>query len=129
MLILSSEVGVLDLDETKIVKKSRLEPGKMLLVDTKKKELIEDYDLKNEYANSNPYGEWLDTYLLHLQDLPAPDKKTHIHSQPERDILYKVFGYTYEDVKDIIYQWHASSLNQQVRWVPIFLWQFIPKIM
>lgn len=102
MLILSSEVGVLDIDEKKIVKKSRLEPGKMLLVDTVKKELIEDYDLKNEYASSNPYGEWLDTYLLHLKDLPAPDKKTHIHSQHERDILYKIFGYTYEDVKDII---------------------------
>lgn len=102
MLILSSEVGVLDIDEKKIVKKSRLEPGKMLLVDTKKKELIEDYDLKKEYASSNPYGEWLDTYLLHLKDLPAPDKKTHIHSQHERDILYKIFGYTYEDVKGII---------------------------
>lgn len=102
MLILSSEVGVLDIDEKKIVKKSRLEPGKMLLVDTVKKELIEDYDLKKEYASSNPYGEWLDTYLLHLKDLPAPDKKTHIHSQHERDILYKIFGYTYEDVKDII---------------------------
>lgn len=102
MLILSSEVGVLDIDEKKIVKKSRLEPGKMLLVDTVKKELIEDYDLKNEYASSNPYGEWLDTYLLHLKDLPAPDKKTHIHSQHERDILYKIFGYTYEDVKGII---------------------------
>ena len=102
MLILSSEVGVLDIDEKKIVKKSRLEPGKMLLVDTKKKKLIEDYDLKNEYASSNPYGEWLDNHLLYLKDLPAPDKKTHIYSQHERDILYKVFGYTYEDVKDII---------------------------
>lgn len=102
MLILSSEVGVLDIDEKKIVKKSRLEPGKMLLVDTKEKKLIEDYDLKNEYASSNPYGEWLDNHLLYLKDLPAPDKKTHIHSQHERDILYKVFGYTYEDVKDII---------------------------
>lgn len=102
MLILSSEVGVLDIDEKKIVKKSRLEPGKMLLADTKKKKLIEDYDLKNEYASSNPYGEWLDNHLLYLKDLPAPDKKTHIHSQHERDILYKVFGYTYEDVKDII---------------------------
>lgn len=102
MLILSSEVGVLDIDEKKIVKKSRLEPGKMLLVDTKKKKLIEDYDLKNEYASSNPYGEWLDNHLLYLKDLPAPDKKIHIHSQHERDILYKVFGYTYEDVKDII---------------------------
>ena len=64
--------------------------------------MIEDYDLKNEYASSKPYGEWLDNHLLYLKDLPAPDKKTHIHSQHERDILYKVFGYTYEDVKDII---------------------------
>ncbi|WP_270433923.1 glutamate synthase large subunit [Holdemanella biformis] len=111
MLILSSEVGVLDIDEKKIVKKSRLEPGKMLLVDTKKKELIEDYDLKKEYASSNPYGEWLDTYLLHLKDLPAPDKKTHIHSQHERDILYKIFGYTYEDVKDIILPMARAKLE------------------
>ena len=100
----------------------------MLLVDTKKKKLIEDYDLKNAYASSNPYGEWLDNHLLYLKDLPAPDKKTHIHSQHERDILYKVFGYTYEDEKILFYQWPASNLNQQVRWVPISLWQFIPKI-
>ena len=102
LLILSSEVGVLDIDESKIIKKARLEPGKMLLVDTEKKQLIEDYDLKQAYATSHPYGEWIDGHLLHLQDLPAPDKKTKIHTQHERDILYKVFGYTYEDVKDII---------------------------
>lgn len=87
MLILSSEVGVLDIDEKKIIKKSRLEPGKMLLVDTKKKKLIEDYDLKNEYASSNPYGEWLDNHLLYLKDLPAPDKK-HTSTRNMKEIFF-----------------------------------------
>lgn len=101
-LILSSEVGVLDIDESHIVKKSRLQPGKMLLVDTQKQQLIEDDICKMSYAKEHPYGEWLDYYLLHLKDLPAPDKKSHIHSQGDRDILYKIFSYTYEDVKDMI---------------------------
>ena len=101
-LILSSEVGVLDIDESRIVKKSRLQPGKMLLVDTQKQQLIEDEVCKMNYAKEHPYGEWLDYYLLHLKDLPAPDKKSHIHSQSNRDILYKVFNYSYEDVKDLI---------------------------
>ena len=74
-LILSSEVGVLDIDESHIVKKSRLQPGKMLLVDTQKQQLIEDDICKMSYAKEHPYGEWLDYYLLHLKDLPAPDKK------------------------------------------------------
>ena len=80
-MILSSEVGVLDIDESHIVKKSRLQPGKMLLVDTQKQQLIEDEVCKMSYAKKHPYGEWLDYYLLHLKDLPAPDKKSHIHSQ------------------------------------------------
>ena len=101
-LILSSEVGVLDIDESHIVKKLRLQPGKMLLVDTQKQQLIEDDICKMSYAKEHPYGEWLDYYLLHLKDLPAPDKKSHIHSQSDRDILYKIFSYTYEDVKDMI---------------------------
>lgn len=101
-LILASEVGVLDIDERHVVKKSRLQPGKMLLVDTEKKQLIEDDVCKMQYAKEHPYGEWLDYYLLHLKDLPASDKKSHIHSQKDRDKLYKVFGYTYEDVKDMI---------------------------
>lgn len=101
-LILASEVGVLDIDESHVIKKSRLQPGKMLLVDTQKKQLIEDDVCKMHYAKEHPYGEWLDYYLLHLKDLPAPDKKSHIHSQKDRDKLYKVFGYTYEDVKDMI---------------------------
>ncbi len=98
MLVLASEVGVLDVDEKHIVKKSRLQPGKMLLIDTRKGELIDDDELKEYYANRNPYGEWLDMHLEKLKDLPIPNKKVESYTQEERDRLYKAFGYNYEEV-------------------------------
>lgn len=101
-LILSSEVGVLDLDPKHIVKKSRLQPGKILLIDTVKKQLISDEDCKADYASRQPYGEWLDRNLVHLKDVAIPNKKIETHDQIQRDRLYKVFGYTYEDVKNNI---------------------------
>lgn len=102
LFILSSEVGVVDLPASRIACKSRLMPGKMLLIDTKQGRLIPDEELKNGYASSNPYGEWLNLRLLHLEDLSARDKKPRMHSQQLRDQLYRVFGYTYEDVNDQI---------------------------
>lgn len=101
-LILSSEVGVLDIPPEKIVKKSRLQPGKMLLADTINKRIISDEECKEFYANRQPYGEWLDSHLIKLADLPIPNKKVPFYSQEERDKLYKVFGYTYEDVSNAI---------------------------
>lgn len=101
-LILSSEVGVLDIPAEKIVKKSRLQPGKMLLADTVNKRIISDEECKEYYANRQPYGEWLDSHLIKLADLPIPNKKVPFYSQEERDKLYKVFGYTYEDVSNAI---------------------------
>ena len=101
-LILSSEVGVLDIPPADIVKKSRLQPGRMLLVDTVQKRVVEDEEIKRRYAEQSPYGEWLDAHLVHLEDLPIPNLKVEKHSQVLRDKLYKAFGYTYEDVKDSI---------------------------
>jgi len=101
-LILSSEVGVLDIPPEHIVKKSRLEPGRILLVDTKQKRIISDEECKAYYARRQPYGEWLDRNLLHLSQLPIPNRRVETHEQELRDKLYKVFGYTYEDVKDEI---------------------------
>lgn len=101
-LILSSEVGVLDIPAEKIVTKSRLQPGKMLLADTVNKRIISDEECKEYYANRQPYGEWLDSHLIKLSDLPIPNKKVPFYSQEERDKLYKVFGYTYEDVSNAI---------------------------
>ncbi len=101
-LILSSEVGVLDIAPEHILKKSRLTPGRMLLVDIGKKRIISDEECKEYYASVHPYGEWLDTHLVHLTDLPIPNHQVPMHSQSERDRLYKVFGYSYEEVKTYI---------------------------
>ena len=98
-LILSSEVGVLDMDPARIVKKSRLRPGKMLLADTVRRTLVGDDELKERYAAEQPYGEWLDRELVYLKDLPIPNRRVEMHDQRRRDQLYKAFGYTYEDVK------------------------------
>ncbi|MGN0329108.1 MAG: glutamate synthase large subunit [Lachnospira sp.] len=101
-LILSSEVGALPIDESRIKLKDRLHPGKMLLVDTVKGELIDDDKLKSEYAHKQPYGEWLDNNLVKLSDLKIPNKKTPIHTKEERARLQKAFGYTYEDFRTSI---------------------------
>ena len=101
-LILSSEVGALELDQTKIVKKDRLRPGKMLLVDTVKGELVDDEQLKLEYASAQPYGEWLDGNLLELKSLKIPNVKVEEYGKDERARLQKAFGYTFEDFKTSI---------------------------
>ncbi|WFR56060.1 glutamate synthase large subunit [Anaerocolumna sp. AGMB13025] len=101
-VILSSEVGVLEIPAEKIVKKERLRPGKMLLVDTVKGCLIDDEDLKNSYAKRSPYGEWLDSNLVKLKDLHIPNKKVWEYDDEERAKLQKAFGYTYEDYRTSI---------------------------
>ena len=101
-LILSSEVGVLPVDPTKIVKKERLRPGKMLLVDTVKGEVIDDDHLKEMYARRQPYGEWLDNNLVELHDLKIPNECVPQFSDEERERMQKAFGYTYEELKETI---------------------------
>lgn len=101
-LILSSEVGVLDIDPADIVVKDRLRPGKMLLVDTKAGKLIDDDEIKEYYAHRQPYGEWLDSNLIRLKDLKIPNKKVVEYSKEDRARLQKAFGYTYEDLKNSI---------------------------
>ncbi|WP_294467420.1 glutamate synthase large subunit [uncultured Ruminococcus sp.] len=97
-LILSSEVGALPIEPSKIVKKERLRPGKMLLVDTVQGRLIDDDELKEYYASKQPYGEWLDSNLVNLKDLKIPNAKVEEHSNEARKRLQKAFGYTYEEV-------------------------------
>ena len=101
-LILSSEVGVLDIAPERVVRKSRLQPGRMLLADLREGRLVDDAELKARYAARQPYGEWLDAGLVYLRDLPVPNKRVATHPQTVRDRLYKAFGYTYEEVKDAI---------------------------
>ena len=101
-LILSSEVGVLEIDPTKIVKKDRLRPGKMLLVDTVAGKIIDDDELKERYADKQPYGEWIDRYMVNLKDLKIPNQRVPEYTKEERQRMQRAFGYTYESLKDSI---------------------------
>ncbi|MGV8905660.1 MAG: glutamate synthase large subunit [Acetobacterium sp.] len=101
MVILSSEVGVLDIAPENIVCKERLKPGRMLMIDTEKGEIINDEDLKYSVASQEPYGEWIKANNLTLDMLPEPETKNN--SDKETLIKrQKTFGYTYEDLKALI---------------------------
>ena len=101
-LILSSEVGVLEIDPAKIVVKERLRPGRMLLVDTVNGKLIDDDELKESYATRKPYGEWLNNNLVNLKDIHIPNVKVETYEKEERQRLQKNFGYSFEDLQRII---------------------------
>ena len=101
-LILSSEVGVLELSEEHILKKERLHPGKMLLVDLTKGAVLSDDEVKERYACREPYGEWLDSNLLHLSDLRVPNQKVPELTAEECARLQKAFGYTWEEYRDSV---------------------------
>ncbi len=98
LVLLASEVGVIEFPPEKIVAKGRLQPGRMLLVDTEEKRIIPDEELKHRLAAERPYSKWLDGNRIHLEDLPAgpdpppPDPATLLHRQ-------QTFGYTEEDVR------------------------------
>jgi glutamate synthase (NADPH) large chain len=100
LVIMASEVGVLEVPQHKIVKKGRLEPGKVFLVDTSQGRMIPDEEIKATLAAELPYQDWLDDGLVHLDDLPSqfalvPVHATAVHEQ-------RLFGYTQEDLRLII---------------------------
>lgn len=101
-LILSSEVGVLDIPADKVVLKERLRPGKMLLVDTVKGRVVSDEEIKEEFAKRKPYGEWIDSNLVELKDLKIPNQRVKEFSYKDRQRMQKVFGYTYDELKTSI---------------------------
>ena len=101
-LILSSEVGVMDIAPEKIVVKERLRPGKMLLVDTVQGRVIGDEELKEMYADRQPYGEWLDSNLIELKNLKIPNQLVPTYKPEELKRLQKAFGYSYEEVETSI---------------------------
>ncbi|MBQ8983714.1 MAG: glutamate synthase large subunit, partial [Lachnospiraceae bacterium] len=111
-LILSSEVGVLPLDEKHIVKKERLHPGKMLLVDTLAGKIYSDEEIKEKYAKRAPYGEWLDMSLMELKSIKIPNEKVPSYSAEERKRLQKAFGYTYENYHEGIRNMALNGTEQ-----------------
>ena len=100
LVILASEVGVLDIDPAKVVRKGRLQPGRMFLVDIAEGRIIEDDEIKSSLASSRPYGEWLAEGVVRLADLPSREHIIYPHSSVLR--RQRAFGYTEEELRIII---------------------------
>ncbi|MEV7672343.1 glutamate synthase large subunit [Streptomyces sp. NPDC088752] len=100
LVVLSSEVGVLDIDPAKVVRKGRLQPGRMFLVDTAEHRIVEDDEIKAALAAENPYEEWLETGEIELSDLPEREHVVHTHASVTR--RQQTFGYTEEELRVIL---------------------------
>ncbi|OLO33888.1 glutamate synthase subunit alpha [Streptomyces sp. MNU77] len=100
LVVLSSEVGVLDIDPAKVVRKGRLQPGRMFLVDTAEHRIIEDDEIKASLAAEQPYQEWLETGEIELSDLPEREHIVHTHASVTR--RQQTFGYTEEELRVIL---------------------------
>jgi len=100
LVVLASEVGVLDLDPTRIVRKGRLQPGRMFLVDTEEHRIIEDDEIKGALAAEHPYAEWLHAGLVKLPDIPDREHVIHSHASVTR--RQQIFGYTEEELRILL---------------------------
>jgi glutamate synthase (NADPH) large chain len=100
MVVLASEVGVLDIPPHRVVAKGRLQPGRMFLVDTSKGRIVEDDEIKAELAAQHPYAEWLHAGLVHLPALP--DRKHVVHSHESVVRRQQMFGYTEEELRILL---------------------------
>ena len=101
MVVMASEVGVLDIPPEDIVIKDRLHPGRIFLVDMKQGRIIDDAELKSQFSQEHPYREWLDQNLISVQNLPATE---HVAGHDEETLLQRqqAFGYTHEDFRVLL---------------------------
>jgi len=100
LVVLASEVGVLDLDPASVVRKGRLQPGRMFLVDTAAGRIVEDDEVKSGLAAEQPYSEWLHAGLMHLDDLPEREHVVHTHASVTR--RQQTFGFTEEELRVLL---------------------------
>jgi len=100
MVVLSSEVGVLDIDQSTVVRKGRLQPGRMFLIDTAQGRIVEDEEIKRSLAQAQPYQQWLDEGMVYLTELPDREHVVFSHQSVLR--RQQVFGYTHEELKVVI---------------------------
>ena len=100
LVVLGSEVGVLDIDPSRVVRKGRLQPGRMFLVDIAEHRIIEDDEIKAQLAAEHPYEEWLDTGLIDLAELPEREHIVHTHASVTR--RQQTFGYTEEELRVLL---------------------------
>ena len=101
LVVMASEVGVLDIPPEDILIKERLHPGRIFLVDTAQGRIIDDAELKQALAAERPYGEWLRQHMVRLEELPAPP---HVHEPDHETVLQRqqIFGYTHEDLRILL---------------------------
>jgi len=97
LVIMASEVGVIDVDQSRVVRKGRLQPGRMLLVDTAQGRIVDDEEIKAALSAEHPYEEWLHAGIVHLGRLPEREHIVYGHESVRR--RQQVFGYTHEDLK------------------------------
>src|SRR5690348_1524344 len=100
LVVLASEVGVLDLDPAKVVRKGRLQPGRMFLVDIEEHRIIEDEEIKSALAAEHPYDEWLHAGLIKLGDIAEREHVIHSHASVTR--RQQIFGYTEEELRILL---------------------------
>jgi len=100
LVVLSSEVGVLDIPADRVVRKGRLQPGRMFLVDTARGRVVDDAEVKADLAAEHPYQDWLDTGLLRLAELPRREHVVYSHESVLR--RQQTFGYTEEEVRVLL---------------------------
>ena len=100
LVVLASEVGVLDFEPNKVVRKGRLQPGKMFLVDIEAGRIIEDDEIKDQLADAAPYGQWLKSGIKKLAELPAREHIIYPHSSVMR--RQRAFGYTEEELRILV---------------------------
>ncbi|GGL25841.1 glutamate synthase large subunit [Nocardia jinanensis] len=100
LVVMASEVGVLDIDQSKVVRKIRLQPGRMFLVDTAQGRIVGDDEIKSTLAAEHPYREWLDEGIKHLSDLPD---RPHVHMSHDRVLIrQQIFGYSLEELNLLV---------------------------
>jgi len=109
LVVLASEVGVLDIPQEKVIRKGRLQPGRMFLVDIQSGRIIEDEEIKQSLATNAPYGEWLHAGIVRLSDLPAREHIIYPHSSVLR--RQRAFGYTEEELRMIITPMAKSGIE------------------
>ncbi|HUY46900.1 MAG TPA: glutamate synthase-related protein [Streptosporangiaceae bacterium] len=100
LVVLASEVGVLDIDPAEVVRKGRLQPGRVFLADTGSRRILEDADVKSALASEHPYEDWLHAGLLHLDDLP--DRVRELPATAELLTQQRLFGYTEEELRVLL---------------------------
>ncbi len=100
LVVMASEVGVIDIDPAKVVTKGRLQPGRMFLIDTAEGRIVDDEEIKTALAAEHPYGQWLEESLVDLADLPEREHVVFSHDSVLR--RQQLFGYTHEELKVIV---------------------------